>query len=795
MFINFFIISLIGNHSKKFFNLERILIEMIHYNFKPSKKFEQMEVMFSKGASETHDVFKLIISTFAELADISSPYFSKRAKIVETVARCKCCVIMLDIDCNDLVLEMFNTFFSVVRLKLLLLLAAPQVLLTVIPKLIQELQTDQVDVRIKAVKLVGKLFALPEQHLDSVLFSVSKIVTWPIPVEKNLLNFYIVGVEGRLLDFDDKVRTQAVVAVRDLAISNLKFFPSESYQKPLKDFGIRRFFFLRNFWFRYTAISVRKKTLKKLIELYQDYCRRCFGGHMSINHLEQIPCKVLMLCFDKDSKEFRSQNLESTLAEDLFPVFLHVEERTRHWIHLFSLFTPIHRKALNSILSQKQRFQMNMRTEEPKDPSKAEEGFLKLSEMTDSRIFNALEQLLDEQMAVNAHDVFGPEHIHCILNHISKEGLWNDHTETSSANLLMSKHAVSAIASMVGSSEQIIFSKLCKELVDFLHSSRNIPTVLQSLGCTAQHSISVFESHFDGIRLYIFEHGMMVTILFSWCCFDFTLLLHAGGSIHINFGISLCQHNRKYRPPIFNFNFQLTPAENTNIIETRLQAFNFNYGYAFQLQLNTINKSYNLINHLIDFILITIINQVSHFHKSINYLHYHIFLNQLINYILIASKKKRACTSQSCMAVTPVNIKSQNINFKKKNISDVNNNISNNNMILINQLFNYILIIKINLFTSITLSDRANGLFLPPKMPNDCANGLFELLKVPSDCANELFCDHVNGLFFLMKVLSDFVNRLFRPPKVPNDQIWSSQLTSKEDIQKSGTYKRKIWYI
>lgn len=32
---------------------------------------------------------------------------------------------------------------------------------------------------------------------------------------------------GRLLDFDDKVRTQAVLAICDLAISNLTCFPSE----------------------------------------------------------------------------------------------------------------------------------------------------------------------------------------------------------------------------------------------------------------------------------------------------------------------------------------------------------------------------------------------------------------------------------------------------------------------------------------------------------------------------------------------------------------------------------------
>lgn len=62
------------------------------------------------------DVFKLLVSVFAELGDTANSLFSKRAKIVEIVAKLKCCVIMLDIDCNDVVLDMFNTFFSVVRL-------------------------------------------------------------------------------------------------------------------------------------------------------------------------------------------------------------------------------------------------------------------------------------------------------------------------------------------------------------------------------------------------------------------------------------------------------------------------------------------------------------------------------------------------------------------------------------------------------------------------------------------------------------------------------------------------------
>ncbi|TKY56159.1 Sister chromatid cohesion protein PDS5-like A [Spatholobus suberectus] len=206
-------------------------------------------------AKHLRDAFKLIISLFADLADTTSPFFSKRLKVLETVAQLRCCVIMLEIDCIDLVLELFNIFFSAVRdehhdslisamtsiminilneseeasqqlLEVILrnlikqkkdasyrlaasviktcaqedelnplvcgfltscihdrdamdselkehyheifvkvFECAPHMPLAVIPSLINELSADEVDVRIKAVNLVGKLFALPEHHV------------------------------------------------------------------------------------------------------------------------------------------------------------------------------------------------------------------------------------------------------------------------------------------------------------------------------------------------------------------------------------------------------------------------------------------------------------------------------------------------------------------------------------------------------------------------------------------------------------------------------------------------------
>ncbi|CAK7346982.1 unnamed protein product [Dovyalis caffra] len=463
---------------------------------------------------------------------------------------------------------------------------APHMLLAVIPNLTQELLTDQVDVRLKAVNLIGKLFALPEHHvvqkyhnlfvefknrfsdksaevrLSALQCAKACYISNPSGnVSLEILSKYsATALEGRLLDFDDRVRTQAAVVICDLARSNLKFFPPELISKVTERLRDKK-------------ISVRKKALQKLMEVYRHYCIMCSEGHMTASdHFEQIPCKVLMLSYDKDCKDFRPQNMELVIAEDLFPLFLPVEERTQRWIHLFSLFTPFHVKALKSILYQKRRLQADMQiylvqrkkekdssSEEMEkriknsfvkmsasfpDPLKAEEYFHKLNQMKDNKTFNALEQLLDDQTIKSAQtsrasaelllaiiSVFpslmrGFEEKFQVL--LEEQNPINDtlvevlakagpHIKAKfsvfypflericlKGTRVQSKHAVSAIASMTGSSDTFIFSKLCKELVDALYSGWNAPTVLQSLGCIAQHSVSAFEAQDQEIRSYIF---------------------------------------------------------------------------------------------------------------------------------------------------------------------------------------------------------------------------------------------------------------------------------------------------
>ncbi|XP_027940300.1 sister chromatid cohesion protein PDS5 homolog A isoform X2 [Vigna unguiculata] len=670
------------------------------------------------------DVFKLIINLFEDLADTASPFFSKRVKVLEIMAQLKCCVIMLEINCLDLVLEMFNIFFSVVRDEQLLISAmtsiminilyeseeafqqllgvvllnlvkqkgdgnfaaenlaasviktcaqedelnllacgflvscihdrdamgsglkqyyyeifskvfecAPEMLLSVIPSLIKELSADEVDVRIKAVNLVGKLFALQhrvaQKYPDLFVEFLKRFSDKSVDVRISALQcakvFYLANpydgtesreimtsVEDRLLDSDEQVRKQAVFVACDIFSSNLKLVSS----KLLSHVSER---------LRDIKITVRKSALQKLVRVYRDYCKKCYEGSMKIsNHFEEIPCKIMLLCYDKDCKEFRFQNLEFVLADDLFPEDLPIEERTNHWIHMFSLFNFPHEKAFNTILAQKRRFQNEMKNylatkkkmkdiclEEMQkkidsmftkmaaffpDSHKAEECLHKLNQIKDNSVFQLLEKLLEEQAFTTigqtmkdkhlamigdsnptyeflrplfskcSSNIFSSEHVRCILDYLTNNENENRTLEDSSANFLLAivryfpsmlkgsekqflllleqkspvndklievmakagchmsfnhsdiypflrgiclegtrgqaKFAGSAIVALC--SEQSLFRKLFEELIDSLYSERNVPTILQSLGCITQY-VSNFETQVEEITSYIFQ--------------------------------------------------------------------------------------------------------------------------------------------------------------------------------------------------------------------------------------------------------------------------------------------------
>lgn len=61
------------------------------------------------------EVFQLIVSSFENLVDKSSRSYAKRTSILETVAKVRSCVVMLDLECDVLIIEMFQHFLKAIR--------------------------------------------------------------------------------------------------------------------------------------------------------------------------------------------------------------------------------------------------------------------------------------------------------------------------------------------------------------------------------------------------------------------------------------------------------------------------------------------------------------------------------------------------------------------------------------------------------------------------------------------------------------------------------------------------------
>ncbi|KAH6775849.1 binding protein [Perilla frutescens var. hirtella] len=464
------------------------------------------------------DVFQLIVSTFSGLNDVNAPSFGRRVVILETLARYRSCVVMLDLECDDLITEMFDTFFSVARdelpgnvltsmqtimevileesedvpenLLLILLTvlgsdkkgvtvaakrlalnviencaakletsirqflvssmsgdsrplkceidyhavlydiyrSAPQILSGVVPYLIGELLSDQLEIRMKAVGLVGNLFALPGSTISEAfkpvfLEFIKRLTDRAVEVRMSVLEYVKTcllenpfrseahqmtsALCDRLLDYDENVRKQVVSVVCDVACHALTSIPVETIK-------------LVSERLRDKSLLVKRYTMERLAEIYRTSCMKQSCGSAKDDKYGWIVGKILRGFYDKD---LRSDAIEPILSLSLFPDDFSVRDKVKKWVRIFSGFDKIEVTALEKILEQKQRLQQEMQkylflrqlsqegdgTEIRKkvmycfrvmsrcflDPSKAEETFQVLDQLRDSNIWKVLTQLLD----------------------------------------------------------------------------------------------------------------------------------------------------------------------------------------------------------------------------------------------------------------------------------------------------------------------------------------------------------------------------------------------------------------
>ncbi|KAE8668539.1 Nucleic acid binding protein [Hibiscus syriacus] len=74
---------------------------------------------------QMREIFQLIVSSFENLADKSSRSHTKRTSILETVAKVRSCVAMLDLECDALIIEMFQHFLNAISEDIFMELHSP----------------------------------------------------------------------------------------------------------------------------------------------------------------------------------------------------------------------------------------------------------------------------------------------------------------------------------------------------------------------------------------------------------------------------------------------------------------------------------------------------------------------------------------------------------------------------------------------------------------------------------------------------------------------------------------------
>ncbi|XP_020576396.1 uncharacterized protein LOC110021984 [Phalaenopsis equestris] len=146
------------------------------------------------------EIFGLIVGAFKNLDEFSSRSFSKRVSILETVAKVRSCVLMLDLECDDLILDMFHHFLKTIRLKhsdtvfssmetvmSLVIEESENISAKLLSCLLDNLKTDEKNILSSAKKLAEKVlsncasklkpYLVEEFKGTSALSDYSKIVT------------------------------------------------------------------------------------------------------------------------------------------------------------------------------------------------------------------------------------------------------------------------------------------------------------------------------------------------------------------------------------------------------------------------------------------------------------------------------------------------------------------------------------------------------------------------------------------------------------------------------------------
>ncbi|KAL3843993.1 hypothetical protein ACJIZ3_001396 [Penstemon smallii] len=138
------------------------------------------------------DIFQLIVSSFENISDTSSKSHKKRANVLKTMAIVRSCLVMLDLECDQMIVEMFQHFLKGIRdYHAEHIFASMETIMTLVLEESEEISPD----------LINPILATLKKNNEAVL-----------PIAKNL-------AERVIQSCADKLRPYLTQAVKTLDVS------------------------------------------------------------------------------------------------------------------------------------------------------------------------------------------------------------------------------------------------------------------------------------------------------------------------------------------------------------------------------------------------------------------------------------------------------------------------------------------------------------------------------------------------------------------------------------------------
>jgi hypothetical protein len=69
-------------------------------------------------SNDEQEIFQLTVASFEKLSQTSGHCYTKAVSILENVARVRSCLVMLDLELDELIIEMFQHFLKFIRYEL-----------------------------------------------------------------------------------------------------------------------------------------------------------------------------------------------------------------------------------------------------------------------------------------------------------------------------------------------------------------------------------------------------------------------------------------------------------------------------------------------------------------------------------------------------------------------------------------------------------------------------------------------------------------------------------------------------